>query len=155
LLTPLSSLGRIWAHFEHLYKLESLILWKAIFIIFFLCWVLSIAALVKALVAIDDPRDHIVNSGSYKGIFYGGGLYSFGIIDAFINRDLIKASKDVATFGSGIPNDKVEIEQELTFEKMKLIYIRDTKLYRLQVGVNFGIAWLTIGILAYVCSKLQ
>jgi hypothetical protein len=153
LLAPFSNIGRICAHFEYLVSLSKplgLVLLAA----FFSAWVAALVALVRAIAAIDNPANHITNHAQHKGAFYGGGLYKFGLLDTFLNRELIKASKDVASFEKDIPENKKDIEIELAFEQMKLIYIRDIKLHRLKSAINFSSIWFCAGVLSYIISKL-
>lgn len=155
IIVPFSSFGRIWAHFHHIRSVLpweiGLILWA----IFFLMWFCTIFILVRGLSAIDNPALHIVNAGKYTGSFYGGGLYTFGFLDAMLNRSIVKASKDVSTFSADLPNSKDEISDELVFEQLKLIYIRDIKLFRLNIGIKLAGSCLFIGFLSFVISKLN
>lgn len=154
LLAPFAAFGRVWGHFMHVCQVEPIYLGIGLSVTFFLTWICSVIALVRALSAIDNPARHIVNSGKYKGSFYGGGLYVFGFLDAFLNRPMIKASTDIPTMVANAPDTKDQIIEELAFEQLKLIYIRDMKLFRLQTGINFATIWLGIGIASFLYSKL-
>lgn len=153
LLAPFASFGRVWAHFMNVSRVDPVSLGVGISVVFFLTWMLSIFALVRALSAIDNPARHIVNSGKYKGSFYGGGLYGFNFLDAFLNRSMIKASKDVSAIILEIPDTKEKIMEELVFEQLKLIYIRDVKLFRLQTGINLASIWFGVGVVGFLYSK--
>jgi hypothetical protein len=155
LLTPFSSLGRVFAHFQNLSLNFNKPLILALLVLFFSAWMLSILALVRGLAAIDNPAKHIVNSNKYKGSFYGGELYNFSFLDCLLNRTIIKANKDVSTFEMDIPDSKNKIETELVFEQMKLIYIRDAKLHRLKWGINFASVWFVLGLFSYTISKVS
>lgn len=154
LLLPFSKIGRICSHFQYIWNSERHVIASILIVLFFSVWVLSISSLINALAAIDNPANHIVNSDKYKGSFYGGGLFEFGFIDAFINRSIVKANKDVSTYADAIPATKTDIEQELVFEQLKLIYIRDAKLHRLKWGVKLSTVWFEIGLFSYFFSKL-
>lgn len=153
MLLPISSLGKIWNHFVHLSSLSAP--WIAIIIgvIFFLMWIIAIVSLVRTISAIDNPSAHIINSGDFNGSFYGGGLYRFNLPDAILNRAIIKANKDVLKFSNEYPENENSIILELTFEHMKLIYIREIKLYRLNIALITSSAWFIIGITVYAISK--
>lgn len=153
ILAPFSSLGRVFGHIDNVCNGHQPYLWEIISILFLFFWFLALASLVCAISAIDNPADHIVNSEKQKGSFYGGGLYHFCIVDSLLNRVAIKASKDVATFCQTIPCTSQEIECELVFEQMKLIYIRDLKAHRLKWGVKFASVWLALGVLIFVSSR--
>lgn len=153
LLAPFANMGRICAHFEHIININKG-LGIVLAAVFFIAWITALIALVRALAAIENPAKHITNHTKYKGAFYGGGLYQFGLLDTFLNRDFIKASKDVASFEQDVPDTKKEIETELAFEQLKLLYIRDLKLHRLKYAIHFGLVWFFVGILSYLISKL-
>ena len=154
-LMPFSNLGRICAHFQNISQNYSQTLILVLLVSFFSAWVMLIIALTRGLAAIDNPAKHTVNSNKYKGSFYGGNLYNFGFLDCLLNRSIIKANKDVSTFELDIPESKNEIEIELIFEQMKLIYIRDAKLHRLKWGINFSVLWFVLGLISYITSKMS
>lgn len=155
LLAPLSSLGKIWNVLMHVSVIAPVSIGIGLAALFFLTWICAIVALVRALSAIDNPSHHIVNSERYKGSFYAGGLYHFGALDVFFNRAIIKASKDVAAFIAEAPETKEQIDNELAFEQLKLIYIRDAKLFRLHAGIIFASMWVAIGIAIFFYSKFS
>ncbi len=155
MLLPLSLLGTIWAHFLHLSSVLSSYFAVVSGVLFFLTWIISIIALIKTISAIDNPATHIVNSGNFKGSFYGGGLYSFSFIDTFLNREIIKAKKDVASFSKDYPDTKDGFIEELTFEHIKLIYIREIKLFRLSIAIKAAQLWFLVGLAIYVLSKMS
>ncbi len=154
LLVPISSLGKIWNHLVHISSLTSNILAVLIGVIFLLFWLAAIVSLVRTLSAIDNPADHIINSSNYKGIFYGGGLFQFGWLDVLLNRSVIKANKDVVTFSQAYPDNEEEIISELSFEHMKLIYIREIKLHRFKSSLKIAFIWLILGMSIYLYSKV-
>lgn len=154
MLIPASSIGKIWTHFTLFSKQIPLWLCIIIGVLFFVLWVSIIFVLIRTISAIDNPSNHIINSGEFKGSFYGGGLYKFNPIDAFVNRDVIKASKDVQHFTMDYPEHEDEIIAELTFEHLKLIYIRDAKIYRLNCSIKFASLWLSIGMFVYFYTKI-
>jgi hypothetical protein len=153
LIVPLASLGNIWNHFVNISSLKSIFIASSIGIIFLIFWLASIFSLVRTISAIDNPADHIVNSSEYKGIFYGNGLFKFGWLDVLFNRSVIKADKDVSTFSLAYPSDEKEIISELSFEHMKLIYIREVKLHRFKYSLRFAFIWLILGMGIYLFSK--
>lgn len=155
LLVPFALLGRIWAHLSNIHSiLTNYHIGDILAGTFLLLWIFSILCFIRALSAIDNPTDHINNSHRYKGIFYSGGLYKFGFLDSFLNRNFIKAHDEVPTFLSKIPNNTAEVLHELTLEQMKLIYIREIKLHRLKIGITAATFWFLFGFASFTSSKL-
>lgn len=152
-LAPFSSLSKIFGHIDNICKSQPQYLWIIVSITFLAMWLLAISTLVRAISAINNPADHIVNSDQYKGSFYGGGMYNFCIIDSLSNRVSIKSAKDISTYYQDIPSSQEDIERELIFEKMKLIYIRDLKAHRLKWGIHFSTAWLVLGSIIFLSSR--
>ncbi|RIZ67614.1 MAG: hypothetical protein D0528_11275 [Methylococcales bacterium] len=154
LLVPFTLIGRIWAHFFNLHVALPFHLDDFLFIAFLLMWVFTILCFIRALSAIDNPARHIINASHCQGVFYGGGLYQFGFLDSVLNREMVRASNDITSFLARIPDARINIQSELAFEQMKLIYIRDIKLHRLRVGITSAQIWFCIGFLSFVLSKI-
>ena len=152
-LAPLANTNRIFAHLGHFGFQSPRWLFMALVVSFLLTWVLALTALVRSIGAIHNPSQHIINTSNCKGTFYGGGLYTLSIIDVFLNRSIIKASKDPQSFAAQLPTNDTEIEVELVFEQLKLAYIRDMKLNRLNWGLRFSQFWLVLGVGIYLSSK--
>lgn len=154
LLAPLGSTNRIFAHLTHFGLQSPRCLFLLFVILFVLMWLFALISLVRAIGAIDNPREHILNADSFKGAFYGGGLFpNLGWVDVFLNRGVVKATKDPQSFLLLVPKTKEQIERELVFEQLKLIYIRDVKLLRLRWGFRFSSLWLTLGIGIFLSSR--
>lgn len=153
LLIPLSSLGKIWNHLSHIHSLDHPYFTVLIGALFFLAWLIAVFSLVRTVSAIDNPAKHILNSGHYKGIFYGAGLFGFGALDVLLNRPIIKGSTDVASFSKDYPASEEEVVSELSFEHMKLIYIREFKLHRFKYSMKIATTWLLLGLSIYFYSK--
>ena len=153
LLAPFSNLGRIFSHISHIDSAVSHVAAYLIAFVFFSLWGMALLSLVMSISAIDNPAKHIASSSKFTGSFYGGGLYRFSFIDSLFNRDIIKAEKDSGSFYDLLPDSEREIENELMFEHMKIIYIREIKLHRLKYAYRFSIAWFLVGLTAYLLSK--
>lgn len=152
LILPFSHISHIWKHLE---QLSGMIGNPIITIIFFFLWFTAILTLVRTISAIDNPANHIVNGNMCKGSFYNGGLYCFGFLDSFLNREIVKADKDVANFALSYPDSSENIELELSFEHMKLIYIREIKLHRLNFSLRVSALWFVFGICFFIYLKSQ
>lgn len=154
MLLPVSALGKIWAHLNHISLATNLAIVIIIGLLFFVFWVSIVLLLVRAISAIDSPTNHIINSNQHNGAFYGAYLYKFGWKDVILNRSKNKATKEVHQFVDDYPDSAEKIVLALTFEHMKLIYIRDMKLFRLNLALKIGFIWLSLGIGIYIYSKL-
>lgn len=151
LLLPFSQISHIW---KFLAQLSEIIENQMITYVFFLLWFIAICVLVRTISAIDNPANHIINENICKGAFYGGGLYHFSFVDSLLNREIIKANKDVTSFTMSYPESSDAIDLELSFEHMKLIYIREIKLHRLNYALIIAAFWFVFGICAFIYLKL-
>ncbi|MBD1578012.1 hypothetical protein HC723_16620 [Vibrio sp. S11_S32] len=149
ILLPFSQISHIW---RYLIQLSEEIGSQTFTIIFFILWLTTIYMLVRTISAIGNPVNNIINN-KCTGSFYSAGLYSFVFLDSLVNRSVIKANKEVASFAQSYPNTTHEIELELSFEHMKLIYIRDIKLHRLNFSLLFSGLWFIIGMLIFISVK--
>lgn len=147
LLLPFTQISQIWKNFG---ELASLLGHQTVTIVFFALWITAIFTLVRTISAIDNPANHIVNENICKGSFYSGGLYTFAILDFFLNRSIIKANKDITNFALTYPCSVEKIEQELSFEHMKLVYIREIKLHRLNFSLKISMLWFAFGFCAFL-----
>lgn len=154
MLVPIAIIENIWGYFVKLSSITPS--WIAIIagIAFFLMWILSIILLARTISAIDNPSKHIIHSSDYKGSFYGCGLFDFQIIDTIFNRPIIRANKDVQRFAGEYPDTLDAIISELSFEHLKLIYIRDIKLFRLGYSLKLAFSCLVIAVSVFFYSKL-
>lgn len=153
ILAPFASLSRVFAHVDKLCCRSPKLLFIAIAACFFASWFLALASLVRAVGAQDNPARHIENAANQKGTFYGGGLFIFNIADVFFNRLSVKAKKNLVDFSKDIPTSVEDIEMELAFEQMKVVYIRDIKATRLKWGVRFATIWLFFGTSIFFISR--
>ena len=154
LIIPISSIDKMWGYWANISTITTTCIPDLIGIAFLVTWLLAVMSLVRTISAISDPASHIVNSSRQKGSFYGGGLFEFGCVDMLLNRSIIKANKDVVEFSQDYPSTEDETISELTFEHLKLIYIRDIKLHRLRLSINVLFVWLLLGFGIYFYSKL-
>ncbi|WP_332776634.1 hypothetical protein [Polaromonas sp.] len=149
LLAPLPSVSRIFSAIEKLPASWPLLLG----VLFFAAWAAAMLSLIRALAPLDNPSVHLLDSKSYTGAYYRGGLYEFGFIDALLRRSVIFANKKVADAMLDIPQTDVRVQEELTFEHMKLCYIRDVKIRLLKWGIGFAEAWLVFGTVIYLMGR--
>lgn len=110
-------------------------------LIFFI-WLVTVLILLAALSAIDNPSKHINDGYAQKGHYYGGGTFKFNLINGFFRTD-IRATRTVQNYSDELDNSNFPFLKELAFEHLKLIYVRDLKLYRLKFAVGL-IAFLII-----------
>jgi hypothetical protein len=153
ILAPFASISRIFAHIQHISDQSPRWIYIFLVVTFLAAWAFALISLVRAIGAIDNPSKHLINTNSVTGSFYAGGLYEFGVLDVFLNRSVIKASTDPQNFAEKIPTTVAEIESELVFEQMKLAYIRDVKVHRLNWGLQFSSVWFGLGIGIFLASK--
>lgn len=153
ILAPFTNINRIFAHLGHFGIQSPRWIFLSIVVLFLTTWVLALAALVRAIGAIDNPSRHVTNPDFATGSFYASGLYILGIMDVFMNRSIIKSSIDQQSFAAQVPTTSEGIERELIFEQMKLAYIRDIKLNRLNWGLRFSLVWFVLGTGIFLSSK--
>ncbi|MBD1389499.1 hypothetical protein IC617_08670 [Neiella sp. HB171785] len=124
-------------------------------VLFFVVWFVAIYTLITTISAIDNPAKHIDNDADCQGSFYGSDLYRFRLFDAFHLKPNGRATQTVSTFSSTFPVTDEDICNELTFEHMKLIYIRDIKLHRLNLSLRLSTAWFVISAIAFLTVRIS
>jgi hypothetical protein len=148
LLAPVASFSKIFRAIE---GLPGPLLAR-IFVggVFFALWAVAAISVLRALSPLDNPADHIPDAKDFKGTYYRGGLYRLGFVDALFKRSNIVSSKSVTVAVADVPNSEEGIIRELTFEHMKLCYIRDVKSNLLSWGIAVAIVWLSLGMAIYL-----
>lgn len=156
LLLPLASLGKIWNHLTAISTSFHQVIGIILGFLFFLLWLCVLFILVKIISPLDNPSCHINNTNSCVGVFYSGHLYggAFSFADYFFNSRGIYASKSTSEFLEELPESDDLIIKELAFEQMKLVYIRDIKLFRLNMALTLAGLWLLTSIVVYFFSKI-
>ncbi|WP_439840191.1 hypothetical protein [Aeromonas veronii] len=151
LLLPISYIGAIWDYALSDYTPRLLFI---MICILFILWATSISILVKTISAVGNPAKNISGEEYSNGSFYGGELYKFTFKNALLNLNANKSSMSVQLFCNTYPSSQVDICLALSFEHMKLIYIRDIKLYRLDLALKTTVVFLLLGIETYILSKI-
>jgi hypothetical protein len=145
-LLPFSVVGKIWANIGQISTNTSPWLGCSLGLLFFVVWFTSLFILIKTISAIDDPKIHIKDVNQAKGTFYSGGLFKFGYKDYFLCSSSIESDRSVEEQLASYPNTEAEIAKELSFEHLKLVYIRDIKSHRLRGALITIMLWAGLGI---------
>ena len=153
-LLPFSVMGQIWSHIGEVSTTISPYLGCTLGFVFFSVWITSILLAIKTLSAIDNPVDHIKTSQLPNGSFYSGGMFGFKFKDYFFYGTSVKSEYTVQEQISRYPTSKEDVVSELSFEHLKLTYIRDVKLHRLRGSLIACLIWLFFGILIYGFSHI-
>lgn len=107
-------------------------------------WFLSLYTLFLGLVAISNPASCVSGEKS-DGSFHSGDLFSFGFVDRFFNQSVL-SKYSVDELVQRTPEDEAQVIEELAFEKIKTIYIRDLKIKRTSQCIILIFAWISLGI---------
>ena len=116
----------------------------------FSIWLVAVLILLAALSAFGNPSKHINDGYAQKGYYYGGGVFKFNLINGFIRTD-IRANRTVSSYVDEL-QENFSFLDELAFEHLKLIYIRDLKLYRLKFSVALIACLIIIGSLSFLIT---
>ncbi|WP_313483393.1 hypothetical protein [Acinetobacter variabilis] len=117
--------------------------------IIFIVWLLIVFILLAALSAIDNPSKHINDGYAHKGYYYGGGTFKFNIVNGFFRTD-IRTERTVQKYADELNDPNFPFLKELSFEHLKLIYIRDLKFYRLKFAVILIAILIILGSLSFL-----
>ncbi|RZG73555.1 hypothetical protein EXE10_00215 [Acinetobacter sp. WCHAc060033] len=131
--------------------LDSNGLWyqQALAWLIFAIWLVAVLILLAALSAIDNPSKHINDGYAQKGHYYGGGTFKFNLINGFFRTD-IRANQTVQNYSDELDKANFPFVKELAFEHLKLIYVRDLKLFRLKFAVVLIACLIVIGSVSFL-----
>lgn len=153
-LIPITNMGKIYSKIYNIIYNEhdcaTLLLKGTISILCIACWIFAAWCTYRGISAIDNPKNHIKSLNGASGYFYSGDLYKTRFLDAIFNRNALKSEKTFLEHFNQKPSTNVEILMELSFEKMKLAYIRDMKLARQLYSFKFTAIWVILGIFIYI-----
>lgn len=115
-----------------------------------LIWISGLLIAFRALIGIGNSVSQIaVRNQLPKGLFYSEYLFAdkFPEVMVFQNQPAISN----VTFEEHLKNiQNSNIESELTFEQMKLCYIRDLKMLRQHYLFKFAALWISLVILTVI-----
>lgn len=152
LLAPLQNIHRVFKHL--IYFTEWSIRWPAILVVglFLITWIAAFVALVRAIAATGNPASHIRGAQGANGAYFLPAQYNFSRLHVIRDPRKLLSRESLADVQNNLPTD-ADVEAALVFEQMKLAYIRDLKLFRLDWGLRLSLLWLLLGLLIYTGSK--
>ena len=114
-------------------------------------WLLTVIILLSALSAIDNPTRHISDNIQQRGIYFGAGRFKFKILNIFCRTNNF-AVKSVQDYKDEIEDTTLDITKELAFEHLKLIYIRDLKIFRLRHAIVLIFILIIVGSISFIAT---
>lgn len=146
LVVPLTKLSKIWSVCrDFLAALDgfSAFCGGLLILTFSAAWILSFCATVRTLFHVDNPSEH-VDGDKPTGCFYAPSLFKVSLRDVFTPRRL-DSTAQFHQFFAQLPTTDYDVRRELTFEHMKLVYIRTVKLARAGVAYAAFVIWFSTG----------
>lgn len=153
---PFTNIGKIYTRCSTILSCTEntfiLILCHFLVSLFIVFWLLAFVSAIRCLISIRNPNYHIKDSEKYKGSFYCGGTFDLTVFDALRNDKNRKSNYSVIENIERMPVTENELIEELSFEQLKLTYIRDIKTIRQNWSYKFVVFWLFLGFLIYIFS---
>lgn len=153
ILVPIGVIDKIWVVVKSFMSYQDHVIATIGGYLFFIIWGFIVLALIRTLSAIDNPSAHIKGASNFSGVFYCGGQFNFSWLDVILNRKNVQSIDQVSVINARHPENPANIQKELVFEQMKLVYIRDIKLYRLKCSLYGAFIWALFGLTIYGLSK--
>jgi hypothetical protein len=151
LTLPLTKLGQIYGKCEFLYYKDPW--WLVLIILFCVTWFLAFFSLFKTLYAQSNPSQFVDACGA-SGCFYGHDLFTFNFFDVFLNfRN--NAKRNVDKECDLLPTNEEDVIKELVFEKIKLAYIRDIKMKRINFCILLTFIWIVFGFIVWTINIIS
>ncbi|KHT63723.1 hypothetical protein RJ45_10250 [Photobacterium gaetbulicola] len=154
LLAPLSNIGKIANHCVAMLSKTPVLISFTLLLGFLFFWASALYLAARVISAIDNPSDHIDMSGhTVTGVYYSGGLYNATFRDVWFNTLRSQSKLSFNNHLENFPADYQQIEKELVYEQMKLVYIREVKFSRLNSSISMIRNWLFFGAVIYLVSR--
>ena len=119
----------------------------------FLAWVTAALVAIRALTGVGDASKHVRAEVPPDDLFYAGGQYRLGWIDALITRDAPLSARSIEGFSAAVPTTAEAAHQHLAFEVLSLAYIRDLKIFRQKIAFELTAVTIVLGFLALAISR--
>lgn len=103
---------------------------------------------IRALIGIGNAAAHVKRSERLPDVFYLGGLYKLGWIDAMFNRRGIVSRRELEEIAGAVPRDAERALKVLVNELMTLAYVRDVKLHRQKTAFELAASAFILGLFA-------
>ena len=151
LAIPLSGFSKILGHVKSFYGLPVLhqipfhpvqsITIAALLI----TWSASFFLTLKALASSEDPSAHIPNDSGATGVFYSAKLFEPRFLDLFRVRKDFSSKWTLAHNLKRFNLSTNRLLEELIYEHMKLVYLRDLKRRRQITAYRLFFIWVVLG----------
>lgn len=116
----------------------------------FAIYIFAALVAVRALTGIGNAAQHVAGDEQPDDIFYAGGLFALGPVDAVLTRSNVTSRRSRENFISGIPRNTADVLAHLAHEVLSLAYIRDLKIHRQQIAFEFTAIAIVLGALTLV-----
>lgn len=116
----------------------------------FVVYVFAALVAVRALTGIGNAAQHVAGDEQPDDIFYAGGLFPLGFIDAILTRSNITSRRSRENFIAAIPRNVDDVLAHLAHEVLSLAYIRDLKIHRQQMAFEMTAVAIVLGAIALV-----
>jgi len=154
---PIPNIGKIYFSLSYILRCSHGFVYLAslfITITFFCFWLLSFYVAIKGVIAIGNPIYSVLKTNvATTGSFYLGDLFKYKTLDVFLNLKSTKSSRTLEEQIALMPTNEVQLISELVYEQMKVVFIRDKKILRLQLAFYLTIIWLIEGFIIYLLFK--
>lgn len=144
-MVPVPLLGAISPCIKAVYIRSPSLPLSTLLGIFAFAWIGAILCFALAIGAVSNPSIHVRGASVLKGVMFLPGQYSFSALDAFINRANVVARQTPKEHLDDIPATDDAAALELSFEHLKIAYIRDLKIFRMRWGFRLSGVALLIG----------
>jgi len=116
----------------------------------FIAYILAALIGVRALTGIGNAAEHVAGDERPDDVFYAGGLFALGWIDAVLTRRNLRSRRSLENYVAGIPRSAAAVLHHLAHEVLSLAYIRDLKIHRQRIAFELTAAAVVLGALALV-----
>ena len=116
-----------------------------------LAWIVAMAMLFSAVAALSNPAKHVRHAHGVSGSFYSGDLYRVNLLGHVWDRG-IHSFRSLDDEVAQLPSSIQDVVRELTFERMKLAFVRAVKMRRYNSALALTPVVILLGITSYAVS---
>jgi hypothetical protein len=111
------------------------------------CYTAAVFVAIRALVGIGNAAGCVKGAVRPPDVFYLGGLYRLGWLDALFNRRNSVSGRSLEEIVASVPSETDSVLKLLVNELMILAYIRDVKLHRQKIAFELAAGAFVLALL--------
>lgn len=151
IILPMSQIGLLTTTFEKL-RYCYCIFGSCLAILFIISWLISFTFFILSVLSIDNPAKKVNDDIGVQGLFYGSNIHRKRCLKDLLCFNFESSPFKLSEHAKRMQN--IDVEKELIYEQMKLVYIRDMKIRRQKITIISISLTICIGVVSWIIVNI-